>query len=250
MIGKVCAIATGAKFMMNDANHRLDGPTTFPFPIFGRDWLEPFRGDFSLSGRGDTVVGNDVWIGYDSLILPGVTIGDGAVVGARAAVMRDVPPYAVVAGNPARVVRMRFDEAAVARLLEIRWWELGHREDHAPRHGLERRARRGPRRSRLTPPFDRALSVKGRQQPADEINQGAEIAEPQEDQQDERSAHEVDVPGALGLVAAAAFGAALGDAAHRRAAMLAGAGHAAGSRPLSCTCCSRRRCRGRSPPGG
>lgn len=123
VIGKFCAIATGAKFMMNDANHRLDGPTTFPFSIFGGDWLEPFRGDFSLPGRGDTVVGSEVWIGYDGLILPGVTIGDSAVVGARAVVTRNVPPYTVVAGNPARVVRMRFDEATVARLLEIRWWD-------------------------------------------------------------------------------------------------------------------------------
>ncbi|WP_119458678.1 CatB-related O-acetyltransferase [Rhodospirillaceae bacterium SYSU D60014] len=122
-IGKFCAMATGTKFIMNGGNHRMDGITTFPFPIFGPDWRNRFEGEFNFRRRGDTTVGNDVWIGYDSLVLPGVTVGDGAIIGARSVVAGDVPPYAIVAGNPARVVRMRFDEKRIARLLELRWWD-------------------------------------------------------------------------------------------------------------------------------
>lgn len=123
VIGRFCAIATGAKFMMNGANHRMDGLSTFPFAIFGAGWRGRFDGELDTPSRGDTVIGNDVWIGYDSLIMPGVRIGDGAIIGARSVVAADVPPYAVVAGNPARVVRMRFDAATIARLLELRWWD-------------------------------------------------------------------------------------------------------------------------------
>ncbi len=121
-IGKFCAIATGAMFIMNGANHSLKGLSSYPFAIFGNGWE---RVSTALDGgtRGDTVVGNDVWIGTEATILPGVTIGDGAVVGAKAVVGSDVPPYAIVVGNPARVVKTRFDAATVKKLLAIRWWD-------------------------------------------------------------------------------------------------------------------------------
>ncbi|MDN2566286.1 CatB-related O-acetyltransferase [Aquibium sp. A9E412] len=123
VIGRFCALAAGLAFVMNGANHAMTGFSTFPFNIFGNGWEEGFDpAAWSAGLRGDTVVGNDVWIGMQATILPGVTIGDGAIVAAKAVVGSDVPPYAVVAGNPARVVRMRFDEATVARLLAVAWW--------------------------------------------------------------------------------------------------------------------------------
>ncbi|MCB1387666.1 MAG: CatB-related O-acetyltransferase, partial [Rhodobacteraceae bacterium] len=109
VIGRYVAIAAGATFLMNGANHAMGGFSTYPFPIFGGDFAANApAGLFDGLSRGDTVIGNDVWIGHRATILPGVTVGDGAVVGAAAVVASDVPPYAVVAGNPARVVRMRF----------------------------------------------------------------------------------------------------------------------------------------------
>ncbi|YBV95532.1 CatB-related O-acetyltransferase [Phyllobacteriaceae bacterium JZ32] len=123
IIGKFCAIAAGTTFIMNGANHPLDGFSTYPFGIFGGDWAAAF--DMEKLGRtvrGDTVVGDDVWIGMNATVMPGVTIGDGAVIATRSVVSRDVPPYAIVAGNPARVVKMRFDEATISRLLDIAWW--------------------------------------------------------------------------------------------------------------------------------
>lgn len=124
IIGKFCAIAEGARFIMNGANHMLSGFSTYPFNIFGHGWEQGFdtngwRGQL----RGDTVVRNDVWIGMEAVILPGVNIGDGSIVAARSIVSHDVPPYAVVAGNPAKVVKMRFDAATVRRLLAIAWWD-------------------------------------------------------------------------------------------------------------------------------
>ncbi len=121
-IGRYCAIATGVQFVMNGANHSLDGFSTFPFAIFGRGWEDPGH-DWSKGSRGDTVVGNDVWIGTEAMILPGVTIGDGAIIGSRAVVASDVPAYGIALGNPARTVRRRFDDATVGRLLNIAWWE-------------------------------------------------------------------------------------------------------------------------------
>ncbi len=122
-IGRFCAIATGARFVMNGANHAMTGFSTFPFNIFGSGWEEGFEMETILSGlKGDTVVGNDVWIGSDALILPGVTIGDGAIVAANSVVSRDVAPYAVVAGNPASKRRRRFDDATIERLLAVGWW--------------------------------------------------------------------------------------------------------------------------------
>lgn len=121
IIGSYCQLAHGTRFVTASANHPMDGFSTFPFAVFNPASMGEYAG---LALRwGDTVVGNDVWCGYRVTILPGVTIGDGAIVGARAVVARDVPPYAVVAGNPARVVRMRFDDATIARLQALRWWD-------------------------------------------------------------------------------------------------------------------------------
>lgn len=123
IIGRFCAIAAGTRFIMNGANHAMSGLSTFPFNIFGGGWEEGFNPEtWAKELRGDTVVGNDVWIGYDATIMPGVTIGDGAVIAAKSVVSRDVPPYAIVAGNPAQTVKRRFDDATVARLLAIGWW--------------------------------------------------------------------------------------------------------------------------------
>ncbi|WEF34335.1 CatB-related O-acetyltransferase [Pseudoduganella chitinolytica] len=122
-IGKFCALARGVKFIMNGANHQMDGISTYPFFIFGNGWesARPAPGD--LPYKGDTVVGNDVWIGYDVLVMPGVTIGDGAIVAARSVVTADVAPYTIVGGNPARPVRARFDAETVARLQALAWWD-------------------------------------------------------------------------------------------------------------------------------
>lgn len=123
IIGKFCAIARGAKFIMNGANHQMNGISTFPFFIFGNGWevAQPAAGE--LPYKGDTIIGNDVWIGYDALIMPGVTIGDGAIIAARSVVSADVPPYTIVGGNPAQTVRRRFDADSVERLQSIAWWD-------------------------------------------------------------------------------------------------------------------------------
>src|SRR4051812_2210904 len=113
-IGRFCAIAAETKFIMNGSNHRTDGFSTYPFLIFGGDWAGRFAEEADFPARGDTVIGNDVWIGYDALIMPGVTIGDGAIIAARSVVSRDVPPYAIVGGNPAQTIRQRFDDATIA----------------------------------------------------------------------------------------------------------------------------------------
>jgi virginiamycin A acetyltransferase len=124
IIGKFCAIAEGARFIMNGANHAMSGFSTYPFNIFGHGWEKGFDvSTWTREIRGDTVVENDVWIGMEAVVLPGVTIGDGSIVAARAVVSHDVPPYAIVAGNPARVVKMRFDARTVKRLLAIAWWD-------------------------------------------------------------------------------------------------------------------------------
>jgi len=123
VIGKFCAFAEGVRFVMNGANHRMDGPSTFPFPIMGGSWADHFDLITGLPGRGDTVVGNDVWTGYGVTVMPGVTIGHGAVVAAGSVVVDDVPDYGIVGGNPARVIRRRFSDEEVERLLAIAWWD-------------------------------------------------------------------------------------------------------------------------------
>jgi virginiamycin A acetyltransferase len=124
VIGRYCALATGVRFIMAGGIHPMAGVSTFPFGIFGGAWAEKTL-DIVMTApsRGDTVVGNDVWMGYEALVMPGVRIGDGAIVAAGAVVTRDVPPYGVAAGNPARLVRVRFDQEDVDRLVRAAWWD-------------------------------------------------------------------------------------------------------------------------------
>lgn len=124
VIGNFCAIAKGVTFIMNGANHRMDCATTYPFYIMGGDWQgtnPPQMNDLPL--KGDTVIGNDVWIGQNCTIMPGVRIGDGAIIGANATVASDIPAYAVAVGNPARVIRNRFDDETIELLQRLRWWD-------------------------------------------------------------------------------------------------------------------------------
>jgi virginiamycin A acetyltransferase len=123
VIGKFCAIARGAKFIMNGANHKLDGFSTYPFQIFGNGWERVMPQMHELPFKGDTVIGNDVWIGYDALVMPGVRIGDGAIIASRSVVVADVAPYTIAGGNPARPIRRRFPDEVIAGLLEIAWWD-------------------------------------------------------------------------------------------------------------------------------
>ena len=123
VIGKFCSIACGAKFLFNSANHALGSLSTYPFPIFFEEWGLPVEDiPRAWDNKGDIVVGSDVWIGYEAVILAGVTIGDGAVVGARAVVTKDVPPYTIVGGVPAKPIRRRFSDDVIQRLLELKWW--------------------------------------------------------------------------------------------------------------------------------
>ena len=123
VIGRFCAIARGAKFIMNGANHKLSGFSTYPFQIFGNGWQKnsPQPGD--LPYKGDTVIGNDVWIGYDALVMPGVKIGNGAIISSRSVVVSDVPAYTVVGGNPAKLIKRRFEPEVVDALEAIAWWD-------------------------------------------------------------------------------------------------------------------------------
>ena len=122
IIGKFCQIAAGVEFVMNGANHQMNAVSTFPFyTLQGWDMAPPAPADLPL--RGDTVVGNDVWIGQNAVILPGVRIGDGAIIGASSVVGGDVAPYTIVAGNPARVIRKRFGDTLIDLLLEWKWWD-------------------------------------------------------------------------------------------------------------------------------
>ncbi|MBS6235122.1 MAG: CatB-related O-acetyltransferase [Clostridiales bacterium] len=125
LIGKFCSIASGVQFIMNTANHRISSVTTYPFHVFGGAWAEHTPPHLEqLPFKGDTVVGNDVWIGKNSTILPGVQIGDGAIIAAHSVVTKDVGPYQVVGGNPARFLKKRFDDALIALLLQVRWWDF------------------------------------------------------------------------------------------------------------------------------
>ncbi|MBN3138258.1 Vat family streptogramin A O-acetyltransferase [Pectobacterium punjabense] len=123
IIGKFCAIARGAKFIMNGANHRLSGLSTYPFQIFGNGWEKVTPKPEDLPYKGDTVIGNDVWIGYDALIMPGVHIGNGAIIASRAVVTADVPAYTVVGGNPAKILKARFAPDVINTLETLSWWD-------------------------------------------------------------------------------------------------------------------------------
>ncbi|MCH9612515.1 MAG: Virginiamycin A acetyltransferase [Chlamydiia bacterium] len=135
-IGKYCSLADGIQFISSLANHPIDGFSGYPFP-----WVlgEETGYEYVYPDKGDTLVGNDVWIGAKATILPGVTIGDGAVIGAGAMVTKDVPPYTVVGGNPARLIRVRFPDGVVDQLLQLRWWdwpvEMVIRHSRAIAHG-------------------------------------------------------------------------------------------------------------------
>lgn len=122
-IGKFCSIACGVKFLFNSANHTLSSLSTYPFPLFFEEWgLEKKDVTKAWDNKGNIIIGNDVWIGYEAVILAGVTIGDGAIIGTRAVVTKNVPPYTIVGGVPAKPIKKRFSEETISALLEIQWW--------------------------------------------------------------------------------------------------------------------------------
>jgi virginiamycin A acetyltransferase len=123
IIGKFCAIATGAQFLMPWANHPNVGVSTFPFFVFGGDWAAQTMDVIATMAGEDTVIGNDVWIGRDAVIMPGVKVGNGAIIGTRAFVTADVPPYCVVSGNPARLIKRRYEPEEIELLQRLAWWD-------------------------------------------------------------------------------------------------------------------------------
>lgn len=120
-IGKFTQIAHGVQIITSSANHQMDGFSTYPFTVFGEPWSTGYEAVWP--NKGDTVIGNDVWIGHEALIMPAVTIGDGAIIASRSVVTKSVPAYSIVAGNPAKIIRMRFSEDIIAELLRLRWWD-------------------------------------------------------------------------------------------------------------------------------
>ncbi|MCF8261937.1 MAG: CatB-related O-acetyltransferase [Melioribacteraceae bacterium] len=122
IIGKFCMIASNVTFIMNGANHLSDSISSFPFAIFGKDWSNAMDGK-SYPTKGNTVIGNDVWIGFNATIMPGIKIGDGAIIATNATVTKDVAPYSIVGGNPAKQIKSRFSENEIEHLLKIKWWD-------------------------------------------------------------------------------------------------------------------------------
>ncbi|WP_262732920.1 CatB-related O-acetyltransferase [Gaetbulibacter sp. NE] len=122
IIGKFCMIASDATFIMNGGNHLTEATSAYPFAIFGGAWQHAMDGK-SYPTKGDTVIGNDVWIGHDATIMPGVTIGDGAIIATKAVVAKNVEPYTIVGGNPAKPIKKRFSEDTISKLLELKWWD-------------------------------------------------------------------------------------------------------------------------------
>ena len=122
IIGKFCMIASDVTFIMNGANHLTEAVSTYPFAIFGKSWANAMDGK-SYPTKGDTIIGNDTWIGHKVTIMPGVKVGDGAIIATRSVVTKDVEPYAVVGGNPAKEIKKRFPEETIQKLLEIKWWD-------------------------------------------------------------------------------------------------------------------------------
>ncbi len=121
IIGKFCMIASGVSFIMNGANHLTEAISSYPFAIFGNGWERAMDGK-AYPSKGDTVVGNDVWIGHQATIMAGVNIGDGAIIAAHSLVTKDVSPYSIVGGNPAKEIRKRFNDTQIKKLLEVQWW--------------------------------------------------------------------------------------------------------------------------------
>jgi virginiamycin A acetyltransferase len=122
VIGKFCMIASDVTFIMNGANHASAGISTYPFAIFGGDWSDAMKGK-TYPTKGNTTIGNDVWIGYGATIMPGVSIGHGSIIATKAIVTKDVPPYSIVGGNPAKLIKKRFNEEEITALLDIAWWD-------------------------------------------------------------------------------------------------------------------------------
>lgn len=123
IIGKFCAIASDVKFIMNGANHKMSSFTTYPFGIFNNGWEAGIAGLKDLPCKGDTIIGNDVWLGYEAMIMPGVNVGDGVIIAAKSVVTKDVAPYSVIGGNPARLIKKRFADDVINLLLQIKWWD-------------------------------------------------------------------------------------------------------------------------------
>lgn len=121
IIGKFCQIATGVRFIMNGANHAMNGFSTYPFKVFGGEWSS--KDPMQVVSKGDTIIGNDVWIGNGVTVMQGVKIGDGAIIGTNSLITKDVEPYTIVGGNPAKEIRKRFDPETIAFLLELKWWD-------------------------------------------------------------------------------------------------------------------------------
>ena len=122
IIGKFCMIASDVTFIMNGGNHLTEALTSYPFAIFGNGWEHAMDGK-SYPTKGDTHIGNDVWIGYRATIMPGVTVGDGAIIATNAVVTKDVAPYAIVGGNPAKEISRRFSDEKIQKMLKIKWWD-------------------------------------------------------------------------------------------------------------------------------
>lgn len=122
IIGKFCMIASDVTFIMNGANHLSESISSYPFAIFGKDWADAMDGK-SYPTKGDTVIGNDVWIGHRATVMPGLKIGNGAIIASNATVTKDVPDYAIVGGNPAKEIRKRFSEEKIEALLKLSWWD-------------------------------------------------------------------------------------------------------------------------------
>jgi virginiamycin A acetyltransferase len=135
-IGKFVQIAHGARFITSSANHPMGGFSTYPFAVFNPDTMTAYADE--VAAHGDTTVGHDVWVGYKAMILPGVTIGHGAIIAAGAVVSRDVPPYAIVGGNPANIIRMRFAAETIAALLAIAWWDWDIERIARNRYAIEK----------------------------------------------------------------------------------------------------------------
>lgn len=121
IIGKFVQIAHGVQIITSSANHQMDGFSTYPFAVFGEPWSSSYEPQWP--NKGNTMIGNDVWIGHEAVLMPGITIGDGAIIASRSVVTKEVPPYTIVAGNPTKILRQRFDHHTIKKLLELKWWD-------------------------------------------------------------------------------------------------------------------------------